>query len=192
VTTVHQKTVCALLLITSNKCDDAGQKNNDMKNILLILSTALIFSSCNSSKDEKQNIQTMDPNDIQISEVVHDTLTTDQIDKIKKIQSTFEEVYPVSLEQTITDFKRDQNPDSEIAIWLQMADAYEKYLNSKQGKLDLNTKKEVYKLILSRSMMSAEEAIPNSKLTILTDKEAKEVLSYYTATPDPIDVVKKP
>jgi hypothetical protein len=180
------------MVVTSNKCDDDQTKNNDMKNILFILSTILVFSSCNSGKDEKQNIQTMDPNDIQISEVVHDTLTTEQIDKIKKIQSTFEEVYPVSLEQTITDFKRDQNPDSEIAIWLQMANAYEKYLASKQGKLDLNTKKEVYKLILSRSMMSAEEAIPNAKLTILTEKEAKEVLSYYTATPDPIDVVKKP
>ncbi len=127
-----------------------------------------------------------------MSDVVHDSLTTNQIDKIKKIQSTFAEVYPVSLEETITNFKRDQNPDSEIDIWLQMAEAYEKYLTSKQIKLDLNTKKEVYKLILSRSMMSDEEAISNSKLTILTEKEAKEVLSYYSATPDPIDVVKKP
>lgn len=163
-----------------------------MKNIILIISTVLTFYSCNSGKNEKQNIQTMNPNDIQVSEVVHDSLTTEQIDKIKTIQSTFAEVYPVSLEETITNFKRDQNPDSEIDIWLQMADAYKKYLSTKQDKLDLNTKKEVYKLILSRSMMSDEEAIANSKLTILTVKEAKEVLSYYTATPDPIDVVKKP
>ncbi len=163
-----------------------------MKNIILILSTVLTFYSCNSSTDEKQNIQTMNPNDIQVSEVVHDSLTTEQIDKIKTIQSTFAEVYPVSLEETITNFKRDKNPDSEIAIWLQMADAYKKYLSTRQDKLDLNTKKEVFKLILSRSMMSDEEAIANSELTILTEKEAKEVLSYYAATPDPIDVVKKP
>ncbi|MFN3852616.1 MAG: hypothetical protein ACK4NY_24525 [Spirosomataceae bacterium] len=132
----------------------------------------------------------MNPNDIQVNEVVHDSLTTAQIDKIKTIQSTFVEVYPVSLEETITNFKRDQNPDNEIDIWLQMADAYKKYLSTKQGKLDLNTKKEVYMLILSRSMMSDEEAITNTKLTILTVKEAKEVLSYYTAAPDLIDVVK--
>lgn len=162
-----------------------------MKNIILILSTVLTFYSCNSNKDEKQNIQTMNPNDIQLSEVVHDSLTTEQIDKIKTIQATFAEVYPVSLEETITNFKRDQNPDSEIDIWLQMADAYKKYLSTRQDKLGLNTKKEVYKLILSRSMMSDEEAIANSKLTILTEKDAKEVLSYYTATPDPIDVVKR-
>ncbi len=162
-----------------------------MKKLLLNLTTVLILSSCNS-KDEKENIQTMNTNDIQMSEVVHDTLTEDQINKIKKIQSIFEEVYPVSLEETITNFKRDLHPDGEIDVWLQMADAYEKYISSKKNKLDLNTKKEVFKLILSRSMMSSEEAIPNSKLTILTEKEAKEVLSYYTAIPDPIDIVKKP
>lgn len=161
-----------------------------MKNILLSLSTILLFVSCNSNKDNKQNSQTLNPNDIQISEVVHDSLTAEQIEKIKKIQSTFAEVYPVSLEQTITDFKRDQNPDSEIDIWLQMVDAYEKYLSSKKGNVDLKTKLEVYKLILSRTMMSEEEAIVNTKLTILTEKEAREILSYYTAIPDPIDVVK--
>ncbi len=134
----------------------------------------------------------MNPNDIQLNEVVHDSLTTEQIDKITTIHSTFEEVYQVSLEETITNFKRDQNPDSEIDIWLQMAAAFKKYLSSKQENLDLSTKKEVFKLILSRSMMADEEAIANSNLTILTVKEAKEVLGYYTATPDPIDVLKKP
>lgn len=163
-----------------------------MRNIIFFLSTVLVFYSCNSSKDEKQNVKTMNPNDIQLSEVVHDSLTADQIQRIKKIQSTFAEVNPSTLEETITNFKRDQNPDDEIAIWLQMANTYEKYLESKQSKLDLNTKKEIYKLILSRSMMSDEEAIANSKLTILTEKEAKEVLSYYKLKPDPIDVIKVP
>jgi len=72
-----------------------------------------------------------------------------------------------------------------------MADAYEKYLNSKQGQLGVKAKKEVFGLILSRSMMPADEAIKNSTLTFLTEKDAKEVLSYYTAMPDPIDVTKK-
>lgn len=163
-----------------------------MRNILFYISTVLILCSCNSNKAEKQNVQTMNPNDIQLSEVVHDSLSADQVQRIKKIQSTFAEVYPVSLEETLTNFKRDQNPDSEIAIWLQMASTYEKYLSSRQNKLDLNTKKEVYKLILSRSMMPDEEAIVNSKLIILTEKDAKEVLGYYNLKPDPIDVIKKP
>ena len=162
-----------------------------MKKIILIFVTTM-FLSCNSGRDDKQNIQTIDPNEIQVGEVVYDSLTREQVDKIKTIHSAFAEVYPISLEETIINFKRDQNPDNEIAIWLQMAGAYERFLGSKQGKLDLATRKEVFKLILSRSMMPNEEAIANSKLTVLTEEEANEVLRYYTASPDPIDVVKKP
>lgn len=161
-----------------------------MKNTILILTTVMTFYACNANKGDEQNIQTINSKDIQIGEVIHDSLTTEQIDKIKIIQSTFEEVYPVSLEETITNFKRDQNPDKEIEVWLQMAEAYNGYLGSKKNNLDLNTKMEVNILILSRSMMPDEEAIDNAKLTILTVKEAKEVLSYYTLKPSPIDIEK--
>lgn len=145
-----------------------------------------MISSCNFKKEE-DNTQTIDPKNIQLNEVIHDSLSKEQIHKIKKIQSTFAEVYRLSLEETITNFKRDQNPDSEIAIWLEMADNYEKYLTSEKN-LDLKTKKEVFKLILSRSMMPEEEAIENSNLEILTKEKAKKVLSYYSLNADPIDI----
>lgn len=156
-----------------------------MNRVLLIL-LPIMISSCNFKKAE-DNVQTIDPKNIQLGEVVHDSLSKEQIHKIEKIQSTFAEVYPVSLQQTITNFKRDQNPDSEIEIWLEMANTYKKYLNS-ENKLDLKTKKEVFKLILSRSMMPEEEAIKNAKLEILTKEKAKKVLSYYSLKADPIDV----
>ena len=159
-----------------------------MNRVLLIL-LAIMISSCNFKKEE-DNIQTIDPKNIQLSNVVHDSLSKEQIHKIEKIQSTFAEVYPVSLEETITNFKRDENPDSEIAIWLEMANTYEKYLTSEKN-LDLKTKKEVFKLILSRSMMPEEEAIENSNLEILTKEKAEKVLSYYSLNSDPIDIVEK-
>lgn len=162
-----------------------------MKNSFFLF-TILIIASCNSNKSEKNSIQKINPDDIRLSKIRHDTLSLDQISKIKIIQSTFEEVYPMSLDETITNFKRDLHPDSEIAIWLQMADAYKKYINSKHGKVDLQAKREAFGLILSRSMMSTNEALKNITLKALTEKDAKEVLSYYTAIPDPIDVVKKP
>lgn len=124
----------------------------------------MIFSCCNSKKEIN-------------------TLTKEQIHKIKKIQFTLSEVHPVSLEETINIFKSDQNPDSEIDIWLQMANTYEWYLKTK-GKLDLKTKEEVFKLILSRSMMTEEAAIIDSELKILTQNEAKEILTHYTLPPE--------
>lgn len=162
-----------------------------MKNLLFISLILLLGSSCNSNKEKDQNIQTIHPKDIKVGEIIHDSLNHKQIEEIKKIQSAFAEVYPMSLEETITNFKRDLDVDSEINIWLNMVNAYEKYLNKKEGNLDLNTKKEVFKLILSRSMMSSSEAITNSKLVILTQKDAQEVLSFYTENPDPIDIIKK-
>lgn len=139
-----------------------------MKTILFICSAVLVFCSCSSNGKEAQQSLFISPDKIRISEIVHDSLTTQQIDAIKIIQSTFLEVYPISLEETITNFKRDQHPDNEIAIWQHMANAYTQYLASKKPALNLETKKEVFKLLLSRSMMPEEQAIANSNLAILT------------------------
>jgi hypothetical protein len=171
-----------------------------MKLILYFFSIVIFLSSCYPSTnqnnnvqiiDQNKNIQTVDPQEIQSGEIKHDTLSQEQIEKITRIQSTFEEVLPVSLEQTITNFKRDENVDSEIDIWLNMADAYENYLKSKQYKLNLETKQEVFKLLLSRSMMSNNEAIKNVKPEMLSEKEAREVLQLYSANPVQLKIIKK-
>lgn len=80
-----------------------------------------------------------------------------QLEKIMRIQRIFAEVNPSTLEETIDDFKRDQNPDSEIATWLAMANAYEKITLNNKG-LDINKKGEAYKLILMRSMENEADA----------------------------------
>ncbi|MFL9833030.1 hypothetical protein [Chryseobacterium terrae] len=157
-----------------------------MKTIYLILILILVFS-CNSKKENSENV-IIDPNHIRVGEIVHDTLSNEQIEKIKHIQSTFQEVYPIGLEETITNFKRDQNPDNEISIWLKMSDAYENYLQSQNDNLALIKKKEVFKIILSRSMMSSQEVLENFESKILTKDEAKQVLSYYKENAQPIRV----
>lgn len=161
-----------------------------MNQFLQLLLATLFITSCNSSNEDQQEIQKLDPNEIRTNEIVHEELTDKQLTQIKKIHSTFQEVDKTSLEQTISDFKRDLNPDNEIAIWLTMAEAYQNYLNSVNNTLDLDTKTEVFRLILSRSMMPDDEAIKNSNLTLLTTTEAEKVLKFYKAKPDPIDVVK--
>jgi hypothetical protein len=156
-----------------------------MKNYVYFL-FLFILISCNKREEQ---IQKVDPDTIKINEVVHDSLTSEQIEKIKTIHSAFAEVDKNSLEQTITDFKRDLDPDSEIEIWLQMANAYQNYLS--KNKKNLNEKKEVFKLILSRSMMNPEDAIENSNLKLLSKKDAEEVLSFYTYVPKPLNVEYK-
>ena len=136
-----------------------------------------LFISCNN-KAEKIN-----PDTIKINEVVSD-LSPEQIQKIKIIHQTFSEVDESTLEQMINDFKRDLHPENEIEIWLRMANAYKGYLS--KNKKNPEEKKEVFKLILSRSMMNAEEAVENSELKYLSIAEAEEVLSFYNNIPQPV------
>ena len=160
------------------------------KFVFSILAFVILYS-CNLNQKKESTIITVDPKEIRVNEIIHDSLSKTQIDLITKIQSTFAEVYPVSLEETITDFKRDLDVDREINIWLTMCNAYVSYINSKQSKLALSRKKEAFKLILSRSMMPSDEAIKNSKLSLLTEQEAQEVLSYYTDVPIPMRITTK-
>lgn len=162
-----------------------------MRQYLLLAGLLSFFSYCNTDKKGGAKTIMVDPDSIHPSEIVHDSLSSAQIDKIKQIHLTFAEVYPVSLEETITDFKRDAHPDNEIAIWSGMAEAYLKYLRYRTPNMPLHIKKEVFSLILSRSMMSSAEAIKNTELKYLTTRDAEEVLAYYTNEADPIDVIKK-
>lgn len=162
-----------------------------MNGILKLIIATLILSSCNSNSKEQNEIQSINPNEIRQSEIIYNELTTEQINKIKKIHSTFQEFDNTSLEQTIPDFKRDLNPDDEIKLWLNMAEAYENCLNSKEIKINFDAKVEIYDLLLSRSMMSSKEAIDKVTVKILSKQEVDKVLSFYKAEPDPIDVIQK-
>jgi hypothetical protein len=164
---------------------------------LLIVVFPVVFGLTVFSCKEKEKarplpttIGKIDPNELTPSPIVHETLSPDQMEKIMTIQRVFAEVNPSTLEETIDDFKRDKNPDSEIATWLAMANAYEKFtVNHKP--LDINKKVEAYKLILMRSMENEADAKAETNLKFLTDKEVAEIFSYYILEAQPITVKKR-
>lgn len=162
-----------------------------MNSKLVLLASALIivtiFYSCKPKKVNK--ILEIDPSKLQQGPIVHDELSEEQIEKITKIQSGFADVLPVTLEETITNFKRDRNPNNEINIWLKMLSAYEKFISKEGNEIKLNKKAEAFQLILMRSMMDEEEAIAKVDCKILTKNEIKEIFSYCQpkATPLPIE-----
>jgi len=129
-----------------------------------------------NKKEGKREIVKID--DLTVSNVVHEGLTNEQMKRIKNIHETFLEVYPISLEDTITNFKRDRNPDNEIAIWQNMTLSYKSFIIKNNEAHKLEKRKEAFKLLLMRTMMSDEEAIKSSGLKILSEEDIREILDF--------------
>jgi hypothetical protein len=166
-------------------------KMNSIIYISIICSIIFIVIYSCKPKSESTDVEKINPNEIVQSEIVHQELTKVQIEKIKKIQSSFADVYKISLEETITNFKRDQNPDNEINIWLNMLNTYEKFIHKNGNEITLDKKQEVFKLILMRSMMEENEAKTETKCIILNENEIKEIFSNYKIEAKPLVIEKR-
>ncbi|HUC79627.1 MAG TPA: hypothetical protein VMR70_01875 [Flavisolibacter sp.] len=160
-----------------------------MKPFIYACFAIIVFASCNASEPQPE-VAKINAAEISPSPVVHDSLTAEQMEKVVRIQKTFAEVFPATLEETITNFKRDQNPDKEITVWLNMANVYEAFVR-KHAVINLAKKHEVFKLILLQSMMSDEEALMETNPQTLNKKEIEELLKSYDANAVPITVEKR-
>lgn len=159
-----------------------------MKKCLLGFIIGLTILSCKNNGDIETI--TINPNELSLGPIVHDSLSNLQLEKITYIQKTFEEILPVSLEETITNFKRDQNPDKEIEIWLQMAKTYQLFASKYPKEDEFELRKEAFGLILSISMADDDEAIENAKLNLLNPEQISEILSNYTLKAKPLEINK--
>ena len=108
----------------------------------------------------------------------HKDLSAHQKMRISIIQQALIEVNDTSLEETLNNFRKDLNPDSEIEIWEAIAGAYQQTFQQKPA-ASLEEKQEVYRLLLLRSNMSAEEALAQANLSTISEATAKEVLDLY-------------
>lgn len=153
---------------------------------IAILTVSLI--SCKEKTESDATIETINIENLIPSPIVHESLSEEQLEKIKRIQETFKEVYPASLDETITNFKRDQNPDNEINVWQHMAKVYQPFALENVGEEKLKARKEAFKLIILRSMMPEKEAIRRSELEILSKNQIQDILKSYTLEATPIKV----
>ncbi|MBC6992943.1 hypothetical protein H9S92_02090 [Lewinella lacunae] len=115
-------------------------------------------------------------------------LSEQQIKRISIIQRALLEVNDTSLEETLDNFRKDLNPDSEIEIWEAIAGAWQHVFRQKPA-ASLEEKQEVYRLLLLRSSMPGEEVLAQTNLTTLTEATAKEVLELYNLNHKPFLLV---
>ena len=154
----------------------------------LVLILVSIFLSYKKAQ-KNQSANTLDPKKILPGPIVNDELSEEQIKKITQIQAVFSDIYPISLQDTINNFKRDRNPDNEIRVWENMMHTYETFI-AKNPEINVEKKSEVFKLILTRSMMDENKVRSQTEFKILNENEVNEILASYTLESKPIIIEK--
>jgi hypothetical protein len=118
----------------------------------------------------------------------HDSLSTQQLERIKVIQKALAEQYPISFEKWVDGFRRDMHPEKEIRCWEMIAHAYTTYIQEKNYPPE--ERHEVYLVVVQRSIMPADDVLNYVKLKHISKKEALEAMELYTLEPDPPTAVK--
>src|SRR5215510_9574327 len=143
-----------------------------------ILSALLNFFGVSSKNiAQETNTQWVDPASLKPGPIKHQGLSPKQMERIYKLRDTLAEVEHSPIEKWVDNFKRDANPDKELAIWERIADSYTRYCSKRL--LSIEAKKDVFQLLLLRSMASEQEVLNHVKLKTLSVDEAKETLKEF-------------
>lgn len=155
---------------------------------ILVLILFVFLFSCQKSKPSDTKV--VKTNDIQVGPIRHESLSPALIERIKKVHGELYEVEGIPLDKSIENFKRDMNPEPNLVIWEQMGKAYTAYI-AIHNSLSLREKKEVYRIILLRSMISTDEVLKRLELKYLSVEDSKKVMEHYPWKPVPITVAKQ-
>lgn len=130
----------------------------------------------------------IDSNQIQVGPVVHEQLSPELLLCITNVHATFADVDGTPLQEWIDDFKRDRDPEANVRIWEDMQVAYKSYCQGRD--LPLEIRKEVFKVVLFRSLAPESEVLARIELEKLSQADARDIMRAYPSEPKPIDVIR--
>ena len=144
---------------------------------------------CNDTTPAPEStVEWIDPKEIQQGPTLHDALPDELLARIKAVHATFADVDGTPLEKCIDDFKRDLDPEGNIRIWEDMQVAYNSYCNDRE--LSLETRKEVFKIVLMRSMMPDDDVLARLELEHVPAGDVQSILDAYPGDAKPIEVIQ--
>lgn len=150
---------------------------------LFFIATALtaLGASCRSDTGKVEQVKTEVSAPQVTSPVNNNQLSPKQLENIKTIHATFSKVYPISLHETTQNFKRDQNPDREIQIWMKMVETYKSL--TKSGKYPaIEQQEEVFSVLLASTMMPLTKIKADVELNFLSDKEITNIYEQFMSS----------
>ncbi len=159
----------------------------------IAVASALAGTSCDSSTPSDSapatpTVEWVDPNEVQAGPPIHESLPEELVARIASVHATFADVDGTPLDKWLADFQADLDPEGNVRIWEDMQIAYGKYCEGRD--LPLATRKEVYRVVLFRSMAPASDVLERIELVNLTSSDAVEIMNGYPGAPKPIEVIR--
>jgi hypothetical protein len=148
--------------------------------VLIAAATIIVWHRASTQSEYEAAKESMA---YQTGPIRHRELPAALIERIRKFEKTFAEIYPVTHEEWLDGFKRDANPEREIALWEHIASAYAQFVST--GDFTTEARSEAFGLLLIRSGSTAVESL-FSDLKYLTEDQARNLLSLYEAAAQPV------
>ena len=119
----------------------------------------------------------VDPSQITLSPVRHPPFSEPIMAFIRTIEETFREFHPISIAEWEEGFRRDGDPNPEIALWLHSADIYKMFTKDEASKV---RRLEVFQIIVG-CLNSSPEGIWHvlPPLTMTREETANIVDCYF-------------
>ena len=113
---------------------------------------------------------------LRLGPIRREKLSDEQSARLRRIHETLAGVDGFTYEQRELGFLRDANPDRELDIWEAVANVFSHVCGSME--LTDDGRRDVYSLLLMRTMSSSEDVLKQVKREALSDEEARSVLDF--------------
>ncbi|WP_271499863.1 toll/interleukin-1 receptor domain-containing protein [Bradyrhizobium sp. CCBAU 11357] len=112
----------------------------------------------------------LDPKYAKKAPIRHAKLSTELTSRIRLIRAALLDVYPMSMNEWIDGFRRDTNPETEVAVWERIASVY---LEHSYGK-PKSARKNIYDQVFQIISFGKSEGIPDDLLDRASSASAIE------------------
>lgn len=134
-------------------------------------------NASNSGLMGSEEISTVHVEDLKPSEYQHPPFSEERRRQIRLIMASLDEVSEWSFEKWEDGFRRDANPDRELAIWTYIANVYRDYVSARDFTLD--QKKDLFLLFFTCSMTRKESVMKDLKPTSISLAEAEKAVEAF-------------
>jgi hypothetical protein len=116
------------------------------------------------------------PDQLHRGEIKHAEFNEDIRDYIRQIESAFAEHRPLSLEEWEDGFRRDANPEREIALWSHAADVYTAFAAVEPS---IDRRRDIYRCIVACLTTGPDAVWRVLRPEVLSHAEAEQIINRF-------------